>query len=171
MRRFAHRWRMVGHPKTVAISGDQVTAIINGKEQIIQAGERLIDLINRCEIEVPQVCYHPQIGSIRTCDTCVVEVNDKLVRACATLVEDGMNVVTSSERADAARSEAFDRLLGDHLLYCSVNDNGRCAGGTTTGLRRFAHREIPHTPKPFEADISNPVYRYHRGRYIKVWHC
>jgi len=62
-----------------------MTAIINGKPHAIQAGERLIDLINRAGTQVPQVCYHPQLGPIQTCDTCMVEVDGKLVRACGRL--------------------------------------------------------------------------------------
>jgi len=47
-----------------------------------QPGERLIEAINRAGIQLPQVCYHPQLGPIQTCDTCMVEVDGKLVRAC-----------------------------------------------------------------------------------------
>ena len=87
----------------------------------------LIDMINRCEIEVPHVCYHPQLGPIQSCDTCMVEVDGKLVRACSTMAAEGMNVATASARADAAQREAFDRILGNHLLYFTVcdNNNGR----------------------------------------------
>jgi predicted molibdopterin-dependent oxidoreductase YjgC len=40
-----------------------------------EAGEHLIDVINRIGIELPQVCYHPQLGPIQSCDTCLVEVS------------------------------------------------------------------------------------------------
>ena len=39
-----------------------MTATIDARAKEIQPGERLIDLINRCEIELPHVCYHPQLG-------------------------------------------------------------------------------------------------------------
>ena len=35
----------------------------------------MIDVINRCGEDVPQVCYHPQLVPIQTCDTCIVEVD------------------------------------------------------------------------------------------------
>ena len=56
---------------------------LNGVSVEAHPGERLIDVINRTTIELPQVCYHPQLGPIQTCDTCMVEVNGALVRACA----------------------------------------------------------------------------------------
>jgi len=49
----------------------------------------------------------------------MVEVNGRLVRACATLVASGMKVSTKSAKASAAQVEAFDRILSNHLLYCT----------------------------------------------------
>src|SRR3954471_11469143 len=98
------------------------TLTLNGLPQEIRGGERLIDVINRARIELAQVCYHPQLGPIQTCDNCMVEVDGRLVRACSTKVSDGMNVSTTSPAAVAAQREAFDRVLANHLLYCTVCD-------------------------------------------------
>ncbi|MGA2349976.1 MAG: formate dehydrogenase subunit alpha [Terracidiphilus sp.] len=146
---------------------------MNGKPQAFRPGERLIDLINRSGIEIPQVCYHPQLGPIQTCDTCMVEVDGRLARACATLAVDDMNVVTFSPRANAAQREAFDRILGNHLLYCTVcdNSNGNCVVHNTTKLLHVEHQEIPYQPKPYAVDISNPFYRYDPDQCILCGRC
>src|SRR5436305_15106408 len=101
---------------------------INGSSHEAEAGERLVDVLNRAGAELPQVCYHPQLGPIQTCDNCMVEVNGKLVRACAAVITDGMKVSTNSAAAVAAQRQAFDRVLENHLLYCTVcdNNNGNC---------------------------------------------
>jgi formate dehydrogenase major subunit len=150
-----------------------VSATINGRPQKIKPGERLIDLIHRSGIEIPQVCYHHQLGPIQTCDTCMVEVDGKLVRACGTMASDGMTVVTESARAVAAQREAFDRILGNHLLYCTVcdNNNGNCTVHNTTSLLRVEHQEIPYKPKPYEVDMSNPFYRYDPDQCILCGRC
>jgi len=103
----------------------------------------------------------------------MVEVNGKLVRACGTLIEDGMNVVTSSPRADAAQREAFDRILGNHLLYCTVcdNNNGNCTVHNTTKLLNVEHQEIAYKAKPYEVDMSNPFYRYDPDQCILCGRC
>src|SRR6202163_4504524 len=93
---------------------------IDGNDYEAVAGGRLIDTINHVGIPLSQVCYHPQLGPIQTCDTCIVEVNGELVRACAALVEPGMQVSTTDKQAHAARTEAFDRILRNHQLYCTV---------------------------------------------------
>src|SRR4030095_13333140 len=109
---------------------------VDGSVQEAAPDERLVELINRSGSTLPQVCYHPQLGPIQTCDTCMVEIDGKLVRACATTVAAGMSVSTNSEVAIAAQREAFDRILGNHLLYCTVcdNSNGNCTVHNTTKL-------------------------------------
>ncbi len=121
-------------------------ATIDGVAREFMAGERLLDVINRGGAAVPQVCYHPQLGPIQTCDTCMVEVDGKLVRACGTAAADGMKVATGSVRAQKAQREAFDRILGNHLLYCTVcdNNNGNCTVHNTTKMLGVEHQEIPY---------------------------
>src|ERR1700682_980624 len=92
----------------------EVGVVIEGSSQTARPGERLVDLINRVGLKLPQVCYHPQLGPVQTCDTCLVEIDGQLVRACATAVSEGMSVSTVSSKAHAARQEAFDRILSNH---------------------------------------------------------
>ncbi|HTX38429.1 MAG TPA: 2Fe-2S iron-sulfur cluster-binding protein, partial [Bryobacteraceae bacterium] len=101
---------------------------IDGTPHDVAVGDRLIDAINRAGVPLPQVCYLPILGPIQSCDTCIVEVDGKLMRACSTETSDGMKVSTTASRAQAARTEAFDRILRNHELYCTVcdNNNGNC---------------------------------------------
>ena len=59
---------------------------VDGVGQLAWVGEPLVDVINRAQIELAQVCYHPQLGPIQTCDTCSVEIDGKIGRACGTKV-------------------------------------------------------------------------------------
>ena len=146
---------------------------IDGVMRDFRAGERLLDVVNRTGAQVPQVCYHPQMGPIQSCDTCMVEVDGKLVRACGTTAVDGMKVDTESARAQKAQREAFDRILGNHLLYCTVcdNNNGNCTVHNTTKMLKVEHQETPYKPKPYEVDMSNPFYRYDPDQCILCGRC
>src|SRR5579862_7407580 len=148
----------------IKLDGAQATAFV---------GEHLIDAINRTGKEVPQVCYHHRLGPIQTCDTCMVEVDGKLVRACATKVAAGMTVITESQKAHDAQHEAFDRILGNHMLYCTVcdNNNGDCTVHNTTALLKVEHQQHPYKPKPYEVDMSNPFYRYDPDQCILCGRC
>jgi formate dehydrogenase major subunit len=135
--------------------------------------EWLIEVLLRREEKVPAVCYHAQLGPIQTCDTCLVEINGQLGRACATKVASGMVVQSKSVRADAAQREAFDRLLKDHLLYCTVcdNNNGNCTMHNATKMLEVDHQRVPFTPKPYEVDATNPFYRYDPDQCVVCGRC
>jgi len=149
------------------------TIILNDSPREVTAGQRLIDAINQAGIELPQVCYHPQLGPIQTCDTCMVEVDGKLARACALSVADGMKVSTNSAEAMTAQRQAFDRVLENHLLYCTVcdNNNGNCTVHNTTKMLEVEHQEIPFKPKPYEVDNTNPFYRYDPSQCLLCGRC
>jgi formate dehydrogenase major subunit len=71
--------------------------VIDSATYDAEAAEYLIDVINRTGKELPQVCYHPQLGVIQTCDTCLVEVDGQLVRPCGSTVSEGMQIVISRD--------------------------------------------------------------------------
>jgi formate dehydrogenase major subunit len=147
--------------------------IINGSSNEAAEGERLIDVLLRSGVELPHVCYHAQLGPIQTCDTCLVELDGELVRACATSVSKDMSVRTATERAQSARTEAFDRILGNHLLYCTVcdNNNGNCVVHNTTRMMAVNHQNLPFQSKPYEVDYTNPFYRYDPDQCILCGRC
>jgi len=151
----------------------EVGVVIDGSSHAAHTGERLVDLINRVGLQLSQVCYHPQLGPIQTCDTCLVEINGQLVRACATTVSDGMSVSTVSSKAHAARREAFDRILSNHMLYCTVcdNNNGNCTIHNTTKLLAIEHQQIPFQTKPYQVDNTNPFYRYDPDQCVLCGRC
>src|SRR6266852_5215007 len=150
-----------------------MTILIDGSHHDAAEGERLVEVVLRAGVELPHVCYHAQLGPIQTCDTCLVELDGKLVRACATSVFENMSVRTSTKRAESARTEAFDRILTNHLLYCTVcdNNNGNCTVHNTTKMLGVEHQSIPFRTKPYEVDNTNPFYRYDPDQCILCGRC
>jgi len=136
-------------------------------------GERLIDVISRSGVKIPQLCYHPQLGAIQTCDTCMVEIDGELVRACGAAVSQNMSVRTATQRAKSARKEAFDRILSNHMLYCTVcdNNNGDCLVHNTTKMLAVEHQTLSFQPKPYAVDDTNPFYRYDPNQCILCGRC
>ncbi|HWZ49884.1 MAG TPA: 2Fe-2S iron-sulfur cluster-binding protein, partial [Granulicella sp.] len=67
-------------------STPSVEISVDGKIFAATEGELLVEAILR-QKEIPHICYHsPLMGPIQTCDTCMVEVEGKLVRSCGTKV-------------------------------------------------------------------------------------
>ncbi len=160
-----------GNQASTAAMDTQV--MLNGVTVPARTGEWLVEVINRQGLELPQVCYHPQLGPVQTCDTCLVEVGGELVRSCATRVTPALAVRTETSAASQARLAAFDKILGNHLLYCTVcdNNNGNCEVHNTTGLLNIQHQVVPYHPKPFLVDNSNPFYRYDPDQCILCGRC
>ncbi|WMJ15784.1 formate dehydrogenase subunit alpha [Geobacillus proteiniphilus] len=157
------------------MEAQMVTVTINGRAYRAKPGVTILEVVNEHGLPHPQVCYTPELGAIQTCDTCIAEVNGTLLRACATPVEDGMVVELGSPRAKAAQKEAMDRLLENHLLYCTVcdNNNGNCKLHNTAEMMQIEHQTYPYRPKvdPSEVDMSHPFYRYDPNQCIACGQC
>src|SRR5271156_6556368 len=155
-------------------STPSVEISVDGKIVAASEGELLIEAILR-EKDIPHICYHsPLMGPIETCDTCLVEVGGKLVRSCGTTVSANMQgVVTDSKRTKDARAEAYDVILGNHMLYCTVcdNNNENCRVHNTALELDVQHQTHPFIPKPYEVDLSNPFYRYDPSQCILCGQC
>ena len=154
------------------------TIQVNGQAVSAHLGEHLIEALNRHDTArnqrgTPQVCYVPQMGPIQSCDTCMVKVNGELKRACATPVTANMQIATEGYEVDVAQREAFDRILKNHMLYCTVcdNNNQNCTIHNATKDLDVKHQARPYTEKPYEKDESNPFYRYDPDQCILCGRC
>ncbi|PFO09354.1 formate dehydrogenase subunit alpha [Bacillus sp. AFS076308] len=146
---------------------------INGVEIEATEGQTVLQFLNDSSIEVPQVCYHPSLGPIETCDTCIVEVNEELVRSCSTPLKDGDVIRTTSPHVKKSQTAAMDKILNNHELYCTVCDynNGGCEIHNTVKEMRINHQSIPWEQKPYVEDLSNPFYRYDPDQCILCGRC
>ena len=154
------------------------TITVNGRETDAHVGEFLADALNRMADrtdgkKLPQVCYMPQMGPIQSCDTCMVQVDGQLVRSCSTPVTARMAVFTEGEKVDIAQREAFDRILQNHMLYCTVcdNNNQNCTVHNATADLDVKHQAREFKVKPYEKDESNPFYRYDPDQCILCGRC
>lgn len=159
-----------------AIDKKTIQVMIDGNLYTAEEGSTIIQIINKNKIEHPQICYIPDVvDPIQTCDTCIVEADGKLVRSCSTVATDGMNIQLKSTDAKAAQTEAMDRILENHLLYCTVcdNNNGNCKVHNTAEMLEIEHQKYPYTPKvdKSEVDMSHPFYRYDPNQCIACGQC
>lgn len=152
---------------------DHIIVTINGKESLAEPDQNLLDLINTTGEFVPQICYNEALGPVQTCDTCMVEVDGEIARACGTTVKTGMNVHTTVEPVNDAQKEALDRILENHELYCTVCDynNGSCEIHNTVAEFGLEQQSRPFEAKPYAIDNSSPFYRYDPDQCILCGRC
>jgi len=93
---------------------------IDGKEIKGYAGQTILELARENGIEIPTLCHDERLKTYGACGLCVVEIegNNRLLRACATEISQGMVVITSSERIQASRKMTLELLLSDHSGDC-----------------------------------------------------
>jgi formate dehydrogenase major subunit len=146
---------------------------INGKECMAYPGQTILEVAQKHESYIPSVCYHPNLGTIQTCDTCFVNAGGELVRACATKVKPGMNIETLSKPVMDAQYEAMSRILKNHELYCTVcdNNNGNCVVHNTAEYLEIEHQKYVFEAKPYPPDLSHPFYRYEPDQCILCGRC
>jgi len=106
-----------------------IALTIDGKAVSVAEGTNLVEAAAKLGIEIPTYCYHPGLTVVGQCRICFVEVEGmpRLVTGCSTLAQEGMAVLTSSERVRDARAAVMEFLLENHPLDCPVCDQaGEC---------------------------------------------
>lgn len=81
-------------------------------------------------IEIPALCYHPDLCVKANCRMCLVEIEGLAApqTACSTKVKEGMKVATQSENLTALRKTNLELLLGQHRRDCAKCVwQGKCA--------------------------------------------
>jgi len=106
-----------------------VKIIINGKEVEAPSGSTVLQAADIAGIDIPRLCYDPDLSPMGACRMCVVEVkgNRLLPAACVTPVFSGMVVETESPDVIDARKTILELLVANHPLDCMTCDKmGDC---------------------------------------------
>ena len=92
-----------------------VNMIIDGRKIEAEEGQTILEVAREEGIDIPTLCYHEAVSSAGACRMCVVEAGkggrSKIVASCLYPVEDGLEVVTNSERVLDSRRTVIELLL------------------------------------------------------------
>lgn len=108
---------------------EKVKVKINGKTIQVDKGLNIIQAARLIGIEIPHFCYHEALSIEGNCRMCLVEIEDqpKLIPACATQVQEGMSILTNSEKVVESRRSVLELLLLNHPIDCPTCDqSGEC---------------------------------------------
>ena len=108
------------------MSDDQITIEVDGQALAARKGQMLMAVTDEAGIYIPRFCYHKKLSVAANCRMCLVEVEKapKPMPACATPVQDGMKVMTQSDKARLAQRATMEFLLINHPLDCPICDQG-----------------------------------------------
>ncbi len=96
--------------------------IINGNKLDYQAGETILDVARRSDIDIPTLCHLKGATPTGACRICVVEVEGarSLLVACATPAANNMMVHTESPKVIESRRAILELLLASGNHNCAV---------------------------------------------------
>jgi len=94
--------------------------VIDGREVRVPEGATVLDAADELGIDIPTLCFHPELEPSTSCMLCVVRVDGReaLVPSCATVATEGMVVESECEAVLAARRTALELLLSEHAGDC-----------------------------------------------------
>ncbi|SET06946.1 NAD(P)-dependent iron-only hydrogenase catalytic subunit [Natronincola peptidivorans] len=100
------------------MSGINVT--INNKPMTVAEGKTILEVCKEAGINIPTLCYHPDLKPGGVCNLCVVQVagEAELVKSCETEIKAGMVIDTDNDAVIASRKEALTTILEKHPNDC-----------------------------------------------------
>lgn len=101
---------------------------INGQIIEFTDEKNILAAARKAGIDIPTLCYHPELTVAGACRLCVVEIEKMGVQAsCSTAPVDGMVVYTNSERVNKVRKMVLELLLANHDRECTTcESSGAC---------------------------------------------
>jgi NADP-reducing hydrogenase subunit HndD len=106
-----------------------VTLKIDRRTVEVKPGTTILEAAKSIGFRIPTLCYLKGINEVGACRVCVVEMKGaaKLVTACNTVVQEGMEILTSSPRVRHARRMTVELMLTQHNCNCpTCARNGNC---------------------------------------------
>ena len=90
----------------------RVSLQIDGAEVSVPAGSTILEACRAQGLDIPTLCYLENLTPVNVCRVCVVEVKGArvLAPACSRKVEEGMEVLTESERVQLSRKVVLEFL-------------------------------------------------------------
>ncbi len=101
---------------------------INGRPVKVNEGATILEAARKVSVNIPTLCHHPDLDPWAACGICVVKAENspKMLRACATPAEEGMNIITHDSEIVEVRKTVIELILSTHpndCLACPRNQN------------------------------------------------
>ncbi len=156
-------------PATVSI--DVKTLQINGENVSARADQTILEAARENGIFIPTLCHLDGLSDVGACRLCLVEIkgSPKLFPACVAKVEEGMEVVTNSERLNRHRRTILELLFAERNHVCAVCvANGNCELQAVAQSQGLTHIRLPYRVQRLEVDTSNERFVADHNRCIPL---
>lgn len=150
-----------------------VKLMINGQEVSVKNGTTIMEAAEKVGIHIPHLCFLKGINEIGACRVCVVEIKgmEKLVTACNTVCQDGMEILTNSPRVRRYRRINVELILSDHNANCaSCIKSGNCTLQQISNDLGIILTSYENVAEKSRWDINLPLIR-DASKCVKCMRC
>jgi len=150
------------------------TLTIDGTDVAGAAGQSILEVATENGIDIPTLCHLDGLSDVGACRLCVVEVkgSGKLLPACVTAVEEGMEVVTASERLAGYRRTIVEMLFVERNHICAVCvANNHCELQDLAADLGVTHLDLPAVNPRVGVDASHPLFAIDHNRCVMCTRC
>jgi bidirectional [NiFe] hydrogenase diaphorase subunit len=151
-----------------------VTLKIDDRDIGARADETILEVARENGIEIPTLCHLDGLADIGACRLCVIEVKGtrKLLPACITTVQEGMEVYTRSPKLDHYRRVIMEMLFSERNHICSVCvSNGHCDLQDLAVSLGVSHVTVPYLYPRLTIDASHERFVLDHNRCILCTRC
>lgn len=106
-----------------------IKALINQIEVEVPEGTSILDAARQVQMKIPTLCKHKDLLATAACGICIVrnKGSNKLIRACCTPLENGMEITTHDREIVDVRRSTLELILSNHPQAClTCGRNGEC---------------------------------------------
>ena len=100
---------------------DMITLTIDGIQVSVPAGSTVLEAARAANVNIPTLCYLPEVQQIGACRLCLVEATGTrgFGAACVLPATDGMVVKTNTPEIREQRKINLELLLANHNRECT----------------------------------------------------
>lgn len=152
----------------------KISIRIDGEYVPAQDGQTILEVARAGGKYIPTLCWMANLSPVGACRLCIVEVAGvgRLLPACTTPVQDGMNVTTNSERLAHYRRIALEFLLSERNHQCAVCvSNNHCELQAMVQLLGVTNVRYPYAYPKLPVDVSHARYVLDHNRCILCTRC
>jgi bidirectional [NiFe] hydrogenase diaphorase subunit len=158
----------------MSVETDVKTLVIDEHEVSAVSGQTILEVARENDIYIPTLCHFDGLSDVGACRLCLVEIkgNNKLMPACLATVQEGMEVITNSERLQKHRRTILELLFAERNHICSVCvSNGHCELQTLGQEQGLTHVRLPYRNPELYVDASNERFTIDHNRCILCVRC
>ncbi|MGC9467191.1 MAG: molybdopterin-dependent oxidoreductase [Anaerolineae bacterium] len=152
----------------------EVQLTINGQKVTAQSGQTVLEAATAAGVDIPTLCYHPDLTAWGACRMCLVEVKGMrgLQTACTCPVADGMEIETETESAVEVRKFVLELLFSERNHYCMFCQmSGDCELQDAAYRYGLDHFTYPRPYQKLEVDASRKYFIMDHNRCILCTRC